>query len=73
MLLGLLGTVGVDKTVLLVGVRADGVLGQLGYYYWSVIDDDEIANWTVISDNTSDAWSEINNAETANWNEITTV
>jgi hypothetical protein len=54
-------------------VRANGVLGQLGYYYWSVIDDDEIANWTLISDNTSDAWSEIDNTETANWNEITTV
>jgi hypothetical protein len=38
-----------------------GKTGNLGYYYWSVINDDQTPNW-----------AEINNANTPNWEEIVT-
>jgi hypothetical protein len=46
---GAVGTVTIGEiTVALIGVNAVGKAGDLGYYYWSVIDDDQTANWQEI-------------------------
>ena len=63
----------VSRTTALTGVFARGLTGDLGYYYWSVIDDNQTPNWTAINDDESAGWTEVDDSQVANWNEITTV
>jgi len=72
-LTGAVGTVtnGVS-TVALIGVNAIGKAGDLGYYYWSVINDDQTPTWAAINNANTPSWTEINNTETANWEQIVT-
>jgi hypothetical protein len=60
---GAVGTISVgERLVAITGSQAMGNVGNVGVFYWSLIDDSENANWSLIDD-TADA----------NWQNITTV
>jgi hypothetical protein len=72
-LTGAVGTVtNGERTVALIGINAVGKAGNLGYYYWDVINDDQTANWAQINNANTPSWADINNTETANWEQIVT-
>jgi hypothetical protein len=40
---------GISMSIPFTGVSASGNTGNLGYYYWTAIDDTQTPNWTVIT------------------------
>jgi hypothetical protein len=43
------GSLSIVKSVNLTGNSAIGTVSNLGYYYWTAIDDTQTPNWTVIT------------------------
>jgi hypothetical protein len=61
------------RLVAITGCPAMGKVGDVGYRYWSVIDDSQTPNWTNINNTESPNWTSITNTENPNWVEIATV
>ena len=69
---GAVGSVTSQKLVAITGCQAMGAVGNVGVFYWSLIDDNETANWQNISNAQTPTWGVVNTAESAEWDLITT-
>jgi hypothetical protein len=58
--------------VAITGCTALGSVGDLGVFYWSLIDDNEDANWQNINSAQTPAWVLVDDNETADWELIPT-
>jgi hypothetical protein len=78
-LAGVLGTGAVqsvsvgDRLVAITGCPAMGVVGNIGYAYWKLIDDDQTPNWTGVTTTGNPVWTSITTTEDSNWVEVETV
>ena len=68
---GAVGSLGIGaRLVAITGSQAMGQVGNLGVFYWSLIDDDEIADWQNINNGQTSGWSNIDDNQSANWQNV---
>jgi hypothetical protein len=51
-------------------VQAQGIAGNFGVAYWSLIDDSQTPNWQNINDAQAPTWQNINNEQTPAWVDV---
>jgi hypothetical protein len=47
------------RLVAITGCEAMGQVGDVGIFYWSVIDDGQTPNWSVINDSQTPNWQNV--------------
>ena len=59
-----------ERLVAVTGCQAMGRVGDMGVFYWSLIDDNENANWQNISNSQPPGWQNIDSSQTADWQDV---
>ena len=59
-----------QRLVAITGCQAMGQVGNVGVFYWSLIDDSETANWQNIDDSQTPGWATLDDSQSANWQNV---
>ena len=58
------------RLVAITGCEAMGQVGDIGKFYWSLIDDSQSPNWLVVNNGQTPNWSVIDDSQTPNWQNV---